>query len=268
MGVFHLISTQQTPVLGSKWDGMNEHLLARIFLGEKGDAGWGRSTIDRTTVVCPLIDPQMEIVQNWQSPFEQAGVDAQAPFFAAMLQTGGFLPVLDKISDLAKQVGAEATSGLSDYARQGIGRSSITKLNSTQVFTGMPPIKITTTLLFRAWNDSTAEVERPVDQLMSWVLPEEISGDASLVLRLAEATTANDKGAMLKAMFPSKAPPIVGLTYKNRTWLPLVIESISLPIGSPIDAQGRFTELAVQATFCTLTALDRADWSSSRTVIM
>ncbi|MBJ7575674.1 hypothetical protein [Luteimonas sp. MC1828] len=50
------------------------------------------------------------------------------------------------------------------------------------------------------------------------------------------------------------------MTYKGKTYAPLVIESIGQPIGSPVASTGRFVELLVPMTLCTLTALDRDDW--------
>ena len=59
---------------------------------------------------------------------------------------------------------------------------------------------------------------------------------------------------------PSKAPAEIAMTYKGKTYAPLVIESIGQPINSPVDCSGRFVELLVPMTLCTLTALDREDW--------
>jgi hypothetical protein len=36
-----------------------------------------------------------------------------------------------------------------------------------------------------------------------------------------------------------------------------------MPLDSPIDRDGRFVELLVPMTLCTLTALDRQDWINS-----
>lgn len=41
---------------------------------------------------------------------------------------------------------------------------------------------------------------------------------------------------------------------------PLVIESIGQPISSPVDSSGKYVELLVPMTLCTLTAPDREDW--------
>ena len=59
---------------------------------------------------------------------------------------------------------------------------------------------------------------------------------------------------------PSKSPNKISFRYKNRTFAPMVIESIGMPLQSPIDSSGNFVELLVPMTLCSLTALDRDDW--------
>ena len=60
---------------------------------------------------------------------------------------------------------------------------------------------------------------------------------------------------------PSKSPTRIAMKYKGRIYSPLVIESIGQPMTSPIDKNGRYVELAIPMTLCTLTALDRNDWA-------
>ena len=59
---------------------------------------------------------------------------------------------------------------------------------------------------------------------------------------------------------PSEAPPLVAITYKGRTYAPLVIENINVPLGSSIDVNGNFTNMLIPMTFSTLTAIDGNDW--------
>ena len=82
---------------------------------------------------------------------------------------------------------------LKGFLAQFEGRTGITKLNSTQVFNGMPPVKIQVTALFRAWRDSMKEVEAPFNKLMEWALPIELSKDGSVLARAAE-TAKGDMG--------------------------------------------------------------------------
>ena len=70
----------------------------------------------------------------------------------------------------------------------------------------------------------------------------------------------------VEALMPSKSPTRVAMKFKGRTYSPLVIESIGMPMNSPVDANGQYVELAVPMTLCTLTALDRKDWANSQKV--
>lgn len=153
---------------------------------------------DPDVVRAPLIDANLEILLNWQSPFESAGPESRAPGAMAMLQSGALQPVLASM-DLfrSKRDGpsGEEMAGMMDktdsFLKQFEGRTGITKLNSTQVFSGMPPIKITCTALFRAWADAAKEVEAPFNRLMEWALPVQLSKDASILARAVQAVRGN-----------------------------------------------------------------------------
>ena len=101
-------------------------------------------------------------------------------------------------------------------------------------------------------------MEAPFNKLMEWALPIELSKDGSLLARSIE-TAKGDKG-YLDALMPSAAPTRIAMVHKGRIFSPLVIESIGMPMSSPVDKDGRFVELAVPMTLCTLTAIDRRDW--------
>jgi len=133
-------------------------------------------------------------------------------------------------------------------------------LNSVQVFAGMPPCKFSVTALFRAWKDPVKEVEEPFNQLMEWALPVELARDSTLLSNAISA--AKGSKDWIDAVLPSKSPTLIAMLYKGRTFSPLVIESISEPLSSPIDRNGKFTELMVPMTLATLTALDRKDWAA------
>lgn len=250
---------------GSLWDGLSPHLIANIYqVGKTGDNAWGRidGKTDPVTVMAPLTEANMEVALNWQSPFEQAGPESKAPALMAMLQSGALQPVVDAVMGNKSKDGAGTVQQKSgDFLKQFEGRTGITKLNSTQVFNGMPPVKIQVTALLRAWRDSASEVEAPFNKLMEWALPVELSRDGSVLARAAE-TAKGDMG-YIEALMPSRAPVTVAMRYKKRIFSPLVIESIGMPLGSPVDRNGRFVELLVPLTLCTLTALDRQDWSNS-----
>jgi hypothetical protein len=211
------------------------------------------------------MDANMEVLLNWQSPFESAGPESRAPGLMAMLQSGALQPVVDMLNPFSsgkdRPSGEEVAGmmGKSDgFLKQFEGRTGITKLNSTQAFNGMPPIKITVTALFRAWADAAKEVEAPFNKLMEWALPIHLSKDSSILARAVQAI----KGDMdlVAALMPSKSPTRIAMSYKGRVLSPLVIESIGMPLSSPVNSDGRFVELAVPMTLCSLTAIDRGDW--------
>lgn len=244
------------PTLTSKWDGLSPHLIASFWAVQR--AGYGSRYWDRIpdspTVQAALVESNLEMVLAWHSPFENAGVDNVRPTISAMLRSGVMQP----------HVGGD--SGTGKFLEGVENRTGITKLNSTQVFNGMPPIKIQVTALFRAWKEPKEEVEDPVNTLFQWALPQYLAPDGPILSSLDEIKKVFDGSqkwaeAAGKIAFPSDAPVKIAMKYKGRTLSPLVIESIGLPLNSPIDKDGNFTELVIPMTLCSLTAIDREDWN-------
>jgi len=249
--------------LTSLWDGLSSHLIASFYeVAKTGEDSWGtiEGQTDPVAVRAPLTDANMEMVLNWQSPFEQSGPESRAPTMMAMLQSGMFQPVIDAMPFNGKKEGEpyQPTEAIELFR----GRTGLTKLNSTQVFNGMPPVKITVTALFRAWRDAAQEVEAPVNKLMEWALPIELSHDGPMLARLMQLARGNM--GRVETLMPSKSPTCIAMEYKNRLFSPLVIESIGMPLNSPVNGDGRFVQLAVPMTLCTLTAIDRKDWRSAQ----
>ena len=201
------------------------------------------------------MDANLDIPLGWISPFENAGSDKAVPGISSMLQSGAIQPWATSAK------GAETLGKFE-------GRTGITKLNSTQVFAGMQPLKITAVALFRAWSDPASEVMAPVTQLIKWALPQELAPDGPILSLLKAAKQIADgkplsEGAAM-GLLPSIAPTKIAMKYKGMLYLPLVIESIGMPLSSPIHQRDGnlegFTELAVPLTLCTLAAIDRSDW--------
>ncbi|MFM0226179.1 hypothetical protein [Paraburkholderia dipogonis] len=245
-------------ILTSQWGGLSDFLIAKFYaVDEKGT----RLPDETTEVHAPISDGHRDMTLNWQSPFEAASPDTKAPALAAMLQSGALATVLsDLTSAVAGQKPSSAQNNQSPSALQNAledlkGRTGITKLNSTQIFTGMAPIRFTFNVHFRALADPYSEVEAPVNQLMYWSVPKKLSTD-SIVKR---ATTADGVTGYLKALLPSLAPTMIAFQYKTYTYAPLVIESIGDPITAPIASNGYHTEKVIPITICSLTALDRDD---------
>lgn len=258
--------------LSSLWDGLSPHLIAKFYevTQQESNGPWLASP-SGITVLAPLTESSLDVTLNWQSPFEQSGPESSMPALMAMLQSGALQPALNSLIGaggvLAEAVGVkgapDAAARLSQKAaastREFEGRTGITRLNSMQVFSGMPPIRISVTALFRAWSDPAGEVESPFNQLMAWALPQKLSELGPILSRAADYVAGKDVSAA-DVLAPSLAPTKIAMTYKGKTYAPLVIESIGQPISSPVDSNGRFVELLVPMTLCTLTALDSADW--------
>jgi hypothetical protein len=247
-------------VLSSKWDGLNAALLASIYPVDS--AG---QRVDGAEVRSPPTEAAVELTANWQSPFEQTGAESKAPAIMGMLQTGALASyaeaLLGKAAPGDSSVIGRINAEIQDFANTGQGRSGMTKLNSTQVFTGAAPVKITLTLAFRAFSDAAREVQAPLDQLARWVLARELARNGGL----AEAFQAFKTGqGFLKALLPSLAPQMVGLSYGGYVWAPLVIESMSVPMTVPRTGLGAAAATSVQIALASLTALDRDDWTRAR----
>lgn len=248
---------KESPVLSSLWDGLSPHLIASFYEVERAAYGsryWKR-TEKSPIVKAPLTESNLEMGLSWQSPFEGAGADKAMPSLSAMLQSGALQPWVSS--------GGKASDTLGKFE----GRTGITKLNSTQVFAGMPPVKIQVMALFRAWRNAAIEVESPVNQLMQWALPQELATEGPIMALLEGAKQVLSgkplDEASAKALLPSLSPAKIAMKYKGRIYSPLVIESIGYPINAPIDKDGKFVEMQIPITLCTLTALDRKDWDRS-----
>lgn len=235
-------------------DGLSPYLVATFYEVER--SGLDRQSWQRVqnspSVKAPLTEANLEMLLNWQSPFENAGADKGMPSLSAMLQSGALQPFVSDNGNASKTLGKFE------------GRTGITKLNSTQVFAGMPPVKIQVTALFRAWRNPAEEVEAPINQLMQWALPQELAIEGPIMALLEGAKQVLSgkplDEAAAKALLPSLAPTKIAMHYKGRLLSPLVIESIGQPLDSPVTKGGHFASMLVPMTLCTLTALDRSDW--------
>jgi len=253
-------------VLTSQWGSLSPHLLASFYVvnrkEENGKSLWER---DNSIIVkAPMIQGgNFDVTPKWESPFEGAGAEAKASSLFALLQSGSMQQVADSFLGAFEQTNSWVKKRAGEFEN----RSGITKLNSTQIFTGIEPIKFSFTLLFRAWQNAFEEVERPVDQLMQWSLPVEVPDDVGMVSRIAKTATGrrDEDSDYVDLLLPSRAPVRIGMTYKGRSYFPLVIESISPSmLDAPINAKGDAVSMEVQMTLCSLTAIDRNDWINSR----
>jgi hypothetical protein len=252
-------------ILKSLWGGLSPHLIARFYPLKKvpGGSGWepstGRREIsqgytidDGFEVHAPMTDGTSEMTLNWTSPFENAGAESIATTLTAMLQSGNAASMLQTV---ARAMGMDASgTSVATMLEKATGRTGITKLNSTQIFGGMPPLKLSLTLHFRALNDPIAEVRDPIAQLQKWAVPQMLA-DGTVSAGIAGAGV-ND---FIETVFPSISPQVIGMRYGDRTYEPMVIESISEPITNPRSDKGVLVQQSIQIQLSTLNALDRRD---------
>lgn len=252
-------------VLSSDWTGLSPRLIASFYpvkrvTGADGKAvAWVREP-GEVEVQAPITDGQMDATMNWHSPFESSGADQQFSAISAMLQSGALTPLLTMFSDFMQQAtGNGVLSGAAKSARDAAqsleGRTSMTKMNSTQVFNGMAPAKLSLTAHFRALRDAHTEVDEPLNQLMRWALPQEIAQDGPIL----ELLKAGDP-----SLYPSKTPRIIGMQFANMQIRPLVIESIPYPMAGPRGRDGGLLSAQVALQLATLAAIDANDWNSFR----
>lgn len=253
------------PVLSSDWTGLSQHLIASFFpvrrVVEATSVRWEREP-NSVEVRAPITDGSLEQVATWTSPFENQTPDARLSSFSSMLQTGGFQAILNS---LQKYFPADSfMNGAIDIATQQLdtleGRTGLTKLNSTQVFTGMPPMKLSVTAHFRALYDPFAEVESPMGQLMAWTLPRKLAAQGIV----GNALSGASKQGVLRTAYPSETPQFIALAYAGMLFKPLVIEGTPYPLTGPRDRNGRLINGTMTLSLATLTAIDKDDWAGFR----
>lgn len=255
--------------LSSDWTGLNKNLVVSLFAVQRktGDGGlsmWVQEP-DSPIVAFPITDANIEHSINWQSPFENMGADQRFSTLSALLQTGALAPLSHLWDQLLKNApdgaGKSMLQSFSDKTpslKTLEGKSSVTKLNSMQVFNGLPPMKISMVAHFRAYKDAEIEVETPIDQLISWALPKKLAEDGMVSSAI--------KGDFDEGMYPSLIPTIIGMRYGQRSFSPLVIEAIPYPLTGPRDSNGRLLSAQLQLSIASLSAWDANNWKSSRTV--
>jgi hypothetical protein len=265
-----LSGASSSRILSSDWGGLSRALIAVFYPMKfvKGDDGWTQSRDVRSLVAddsyqvddgyevhCPITDGNFEMSMNWTSPFEGAGAESKAPTLSAMLQSGQLTKTVQAFIDtVGAGDNASAQSALSTIA-QSTGRTGMTKLNSTQTFTGMPPAKLNATLHFRAVNDPLAEVRDPISMLEQWAVPQLLASESVL----GNAASTKGSNGLVQTVYPSVVPQILGMRYGDMVLGPVVIESIGRPVTNPRTVEGLLTTCSVQVSISTLAALDRRD---------
>lgn len=274
---------------GANYGSLDPRLIAEIGLAEEYRIGIdleGRTAREYRpldngpTVKGILTDADLEMANQYSSPFESQNLEQKFPTLTGGLQTGQLLDTATnvaggKIDALAGQLAARATAGgiggiaastalvaveavqaagadLMENLGSLKGKSAFTKINSTQIYLGTSPVKISATLFFRAWADAAEEVERQVQRLQEWASPAYLSRTGAVENLL----TGKKIG---ESLFPSEIPPVLYLLYGGRVYCPLVIESISTPLVVERDQNADRLAVSVQVQFSSLAAWDKGD---------
>jgi len=249
---------------GSKWQGLNKHLLAKIYPIDIE----GNRIKDTLEIIAPAIESTVvEATLNWHSAFESTGADSAKPMLTSMIQAGTIQPIMNMVTGATKDfVPTEGTKVLTQtegYLDDLMGRTGMTKLNSRQTFVGMPPLKINTTLYFRAFSNPIQEVHKPLDTLWNYSLARAIADGGQAENLLSAVNAGGTTKDYLFAMMPSISPFLLSFQYKKRKFAPVVIESISEPMESPITSEGHYTQMQVTLSLATLSALSAEDWKKN-----
>ena len=164
--VLGLASTTNAP--SSNYGSLNPNLIANFTQCDKDGAPIDGGASFKAAVK----EGSVEQSFNWASPFENMSAESEKMSLMGLAQTGG-------IADLSQALGLIGESSEeknSDNKFQAFsdaveGRSGITKLNSTQVYSGHSPLKVSMTLIFRAWQDPQSEVAAPYQALLKMAYP-------------------------------------------------------------------------------------------------
>ena len=255
--VLGLASTTNAP--SSNYGSLNPNLIANFTQCDKDGAPIDGGASFKAAVK----EGSVEQSFNWASPFENMSAESEKMSLMGLAQTGGIadLSSEEKNSDNKFQAFSDAVEG----------RSGITKLNSTQVYSGHSPLKVSMTLIFRAWQDPQSEVAEPYQALLKMAYPAELAETAlhsasDAVKNSDDSDSMSDvaKNVGYATFFPSLAPKYVKLSYKGETYPPMVIESISKPLDAPYSPMGDIF-LEVQVSLQSLRSMDFADISKMST---
>jgi hypothetical protein len=227
----------------SNFGSINDHLLVRIRrCDNKGNLIEGEA--DQVTALG--LDGELNIDNQYSSPFENSNPEQKFPTMMGQLQSGNWADTLDTVLGT---VGFDMSDTTKEKLNSLAGRSNLTKENSTQIYTSTNPVSIPFTLYFETWEDAKAEVEDQLDVLKQWSLPEYLS-DQSLLSSFAQEKT-------LESLFPSLVPPFVALYYGGKRYAPLLIQTYSESLTMPKDSEGNRMFVTIPVNFLSREAWDK-----------
>ncbi|WOE40044.1 hypothetical protein [Acinetobacter chinensis] len=228
---------------------VSKHKFAIFRLSSKE----GEILKDSPEVWAFLTDGDKTLESQWQTPFENSNPELKMPMMMGGLQTGQTLIAMGTIGEnIIGETAFNATkstfSAVSDFMKSVEGKTNLNKVNTTQVFLSTASVRLSLSVFFIALRNAKTEVENKIMQLEAWSLPQELSSNTTL-------TEISDKGA--EGLFSGIIPPFISLETHGKSYAPFVIESVSAPIVTPIDADGNRLNVAVN-----LNILSRAAWDA------
>lgn len=246
---------------GGVWGqaGLNQKLLAKITAVPNQHL----DKVDERIVFGIFENAEFSLENQYSTPFENSNPEGRMPNLMGMIQSGQIVMQAGEFLNVGSPEVENPNEAKTPQAKEGLldnlvgqlselqGRSSFTKLNSEQIYTSSNSVRINATLILSAWRNAKVEVENALQALQEWTAPVTLSENGLLVNMAGEKS--------LKGLFPSVIPVSVNLDYGGKSYLDLVIESLSAPITAPMNANGDRITVKVQISFLSRRAWDRKD---------
>lgn len=197
-----------------------------------------------------FIDGSETIESQWQTPFENSNPEHKLPTFMAMLQSGQLVESMASIFGTPSD--GSMSGELAQKAEELIGKTSLTKVNTQQIFLSTQSVRMSLSVFFIAINNAYSEVESQIARLKMWALPQHLS-DKSIIQNVAE------NGMSIANLFPSDIPSFVAISVHGKTYAPFIIENLSNPIKAPIDKDGNRLSVTLEMSVMSRSAWDSRD---------
>jgi len=168
-----------------------------------------------------------EIVSNWDAPFADSSLESKFRVAGGLAQLGA---------------GGKIDAGM----------TSLTKLNSRQVWTGNQPYTFNLTMKFRAFTDASKEVETAIEALEVMMAPNLIDGKLTAWFGIGMPS------------FNSRVPLPVLINFGRKQLLSgCCIRSMSTPFDKEKDASGNMIRADVSLQVETLESVTKTDLAAS-----
>lgn len=226
------------------WGRLSEVFKTRFMLCDRD----GNIIENSPRVTAVAIEGHLSHESNWSTPFDSSNPENKLPTFLGGLQSG-------TLTDLASAAASTMGFGenLADNLRQAEGRSSFTKVNSTQIFLSNSSVQIQMTVIFRAFRNARKEVENQVGLLHQMSVPIELSDDSVVTSQL------QDPDISIEGFMPSLVPPYIALYHAKRSYKPLILQSFSRDIVGNMTQDGDMLYLEIPITLLSRQAWDSKD---------